>query len=50
MNNYDIIVAGAGHAGVEAALAAARNGLKTALFTLSLDAVAHPYKIPYSLQ
>ena len=41
MNNYDIIVAGAGHAGVEAALAAARNGLKTALFTLSLDAVAN---------
>ncbi len=41
MNKYDVIVAGAGHAGIEAALAAARNGLKTALFTLSLDAVAN---------
>lgn len=41
MNNFDVIVAGAGHAGIEAALAAARSGLKTALFTLSLDAVAN---------
>ncbi len=41
MNSYDIIVAGAGHAGIEAALASARSGLKTALFTLSLDAVAN---------
>ena len=38
---YDIIVIGAGHAGCEAALAAARMGCKTALFTLSLDAVAN---------
>ena len=41
MEHFDIIVAGAGHAGIEAALAAARTGLKTALFTLSLDSVAN---------
>ena len=44
-NNYiakfDIAVVGAGHAGCEAAFAAARLGLKTALFTISLDAVAN---------
>jgi tRNA uridine 5-carboxymethylaminomethyl modification enzyme len=38
---YDIIVIGAGHAGCEAALAAARLGHKTALFTMNLDAVAN---------
>lgn len=38
---FDIAVIGAGHAGCEAALAAARLGLKTALFTISLDAVAN---------
>ena len=37
---YDIVVIGAGHAGCEAALAAARMGLETLLFTLNLDAVA----------
>lgn len=35
--NYDVIVVGGGHAGVEAALAAARLGKKTAMFTLYLD-------------
>ena len=38
---YDVAVIGAGHAGCEAALAAARLGKKTLLFSLSLDAVAN---------
>ncbi len=37
---YDIVVVGAGHAGCEAAMAAARMGLKTALFTLNVDLIA----------
>ena len=41
MGNFDIAVIGAGHAGVEAALAAARLGCKTALFTISLDQIAN---------
>ncbi len=40
-NKCDVAVVGAGHAGVEAALAAARLGLDTVLFTLSLDFVAN---------
>ncbi|MCL2744119.1 MAG: tRNA uridine-5-carboxymethylaminomethyl(34) synthesis enzyme MnmG [Planctomycetaceae bacterium] len=40
MSKYDIIVVGAGHAGVESALAAARMGAKTALLTGNLDTVA----------
>ncbi len=38
--NYDVVVVGAGHAGCEAAMAAARMGLKTALFTLNVDLIA----------
>ncbi len=40
MGEYDIIVVGAGHAGCEAALAAARMGNKTMLFTINLEAIA----------
>lgn len=39
--NTQLAVIGAGHAGIEAALAAARMGIDTVLFTLSLDAVAN---------
>lgn len=39
--SYDVVVIGAGHAGCEAALAAARMGKQTLLITLSLDTIAH---------
>ncbi len=38
---YDIAVVGAGHAGIEAALAAARLGMRTVVFTINLDAVGN---------
>ena len=41
MESYDIAVIGAGHAGIEAAVAAAKLGAKVVLFTLTLDAVAN---------
>mgnify|MGYP002616568419 CR=1 FL=1 len=39
--SYDIAVIGAGHAGIEAALAAARLGCRTIIFTISLDAIGN---------
>ena len=41
LGDYDVIVIGAGHAGIEAAHAAAILGAKTAVFTLSLDAIGN---------
>ena len=41
VENCDVAVIGAGHAGIEAALSAARLGLKTILFTINLDAVGN---------
>ena len=52
MNYYyggecDVVVIGAGHAGIEAGLAAARLGLHTILFTITLDAVGNlPLPVP----
>ena len=40
LENYDVCVVGAGHAGCEAALACARLGLKTIIFTVSVDSIA----------
>ncbi len=41
LGEYDIAVIGGGHAGCEAALAAARLGMKTVMFTISLDAIGN---------
>ena len=41
MGDYEVAVIGAGHAGIEAALASARLGAKTAIFTMSLDAIGN---------
>ena len=41
LGEYQVIVIGAGHAGIEAAHAAAVLGAKTALFTISLDSIGN---------
>ena len=41
MDRYDVAVIGAGHAGIEAGLSAARLGLRTVVFTINLDAVGN---------
>ena len=39
MNNFDVIVIGGGHAGIEAAAAASRMGAKTALITMKVETI-----------
>ena len=41
IENFDVAVIGAGHAGIEAALAAARLGMRTVMFSISLDAIGN---------
>ena len=43
--NYDVVVVGAGHAGCEAALASARLGLSTIMFTVSVNSIERWEKI-----
>ena len=40
VQEYDVIVIGAGHAGIEAGLASARRGAKTLMLTINLDNIA----------
>ena len=40
VENYDVVIVGAGHAGCEAALASARLGMETIMFTVSVDSIA----------
>ena len=48
--NYDVAVVGAGHAGCEAALASARLGLETIVFTVSVDSIAlMPWLMDFAL-
>ena len=46
MRDYDIIVIGGGHAGIEASSAAAREGFSTLLVTQSLDAIGRLSSLP----
>ena len=41
LDNFDVAVIGAGHAGIEAALSAARLGMRTVIFSISLDCIAN---------
>ena len=41
LDNFDVAVIGAGHAGIEAALASARLGMRTVIFSISLDCIAN---------
>ena len=50
LGDYDVIVIGAGHAGIEAAHAAATLGAKTAVFTMSLDAIGNMPCNPASVE
>ena len=45
MNNFDVIVIGGGHAGIEAAASASRMGAKTALITMKLETIGLKEKI-----
>ena len=45
-DEYDVVVVGAGHAGCEAALATARLGFKTVIFTVSVDSICLLYTSP----